>query len=103
MAQAVKGVRRGEERTLAQASASSARRGRPVPDRGNTQPLSVSWEHGHQRRGEVMTGKTQKTKARGRLDVSEGRTVVTMLDYQGCPIVTYSVVDKRAKPSRGTS
>ena len=50
-----------------------------------------------------MTGKTQKTKARGRLDVSEGRTVVTMLDHQGCPIVTYSVVDKRAKPARGAS
>ncbi len=53
--------------------------------------------------GEVMTGKKQQTKAQGRLDVREDRTVVTMLDYQGCPVVTYSVVDKRAKPSRGTS
>jgi len=50
-----------------------------------------------------MTGKELETKARGRLDVSEGRTVVTMLDYQGCPVVTCSVVDKRAKPSRGSS
>ena len=50
-----------------------------------------------------MTGKKLKTKARGRLDVREGRTIVTMLDYDGSPIVTYSVVDKRAKPLRGTS
>ena len=58
-------------------------------------------------KGEVMTGKELKTKARGRLDVSEGRTVVTMLDYQGCAVVTYSVVDKRANPNapaqRGSS
>jgi hypothetical protein len=51
----------------------------------------------------VMTGRKQQTKAQGRLDVREGRTVVTTLDYQGCPVVTYSVVDKRGKPSRGTS
>ena len=50
-----------------------------------------------------MTGKELKTKARGRLDVREERTVVTMLDYQGCPVVTYSVVDKRGKPARGAS
>jgi hypothetical protein len=50
-----------------------------------------------------MTGKKQQTKEQGRLDVREERTVVTMLDYDGSPIVTYSVVDKRAKPSRGTS
>ena len=50
-----------------------------------------------------MTGKKQPTKEQGRLDVREERTVVTMLDYDGSPIVTYSVIDKRAKPSRGTS
>ena len=54
-----------------------------------------------------MTGNNLETKARGRLDVSEGRTVVTMLDYQGCAVVTYSVVDKRANPNdpaqRGSS
>jgi hypothetical protein len=50
-----------------------------------------------------MTDTKHQTKAQGRLDVREGRTVVTMLDYQGCPVVTYSVVDKRGKPSRGTS
>ena len=50
-----------------------------------------------------MTDTKQQTKAQGHLDVREGRTVVTMLDYQGCPVVTYSVVDKRGKPSRGTS
>ena len=50
-----------------------------------------------------MTGKKQQRKAQGRLDVREGRTVVTMLDYQGCPVVTYSVADKRGKPARGSS
>jgi hypothetical protein len=51
-----------------------------------------------------MTGKKQQTKEQSRnVDVREERTVVTMLDYDGSPIVTYSVVDKRAKPSRGTS
>ena len=49
-----------------------------------------------------MTGKKQQ-KEQGRVDVREERTVVTMLDYDGSPIVTYSVVDKRAKPSRGSS
>ena len=29
--------------------------------------------------------------------------IVTMLDYEGCPVVTYSVVDKHANPSRGAS
>jgi hypothetical protein len=50
-----------------------------------------------------MTGKKQQTRARGCLDVREGRTVVTVLDDQGCPVVTYRVVDKRGKPSRGSS
>jgi hypothetical protein len=50
-----------------------------------------------------MTGKKRQTRARGRLDVRERRTVVTMLDSQGCPVVTYSVVDKRGKPAQGTS
>ena len=46
-----------------------------------------------------MTGRELETKARVRLDVSQGRTVVTLLDYQGCAVVTYSVVDKRANPN----
>ena len=50
-----------------------------------------------------MIDKKQQTKEQGRLDVREERTVVTMLDYDGSPIVTYSVVDKRAKSSRGSS
>ena len=28
---------------------------------------------------------------------------VPMLDYEGSPVVTYSVADKRAKPARGAS
>jgi hypothetical protein len=28
---------------------------------------------------------------------------VTMLDYEGSPVVTYSVADKQAKPPRGAS
>ena len=32
-----------------------------------------------------MTGRKQQTKEQGRLDVREGRTVVTMLDYRGAP------------------
>ena len=36
------------------------------------------------------------------LDPHQKQTV-TMLDYEGSPVVTYSVADNRAKPSRGTS
>jgi hypothetical protein len=51
-----------------------------------------------------MTDKKQKTKEQGRnIDVREPQATVTMLDYEGSPVVTYSVVDKRAKPSRGSS
>ena len=52
-----------------------------------------------------MTGKKQKPKTeQGRsLDPREAQATVTMLDYEGSPVVTYSVTDKRAKPSRGTS
>ena len=48
-----------------------------------------------------MSGKKQKTKKEpGRsLEVREPQATVTMLDYEGSPVVTYSVVDKRAKPS----
>jgi hypothetical protein len=75
-----------------------------VSVRGNTQPLAgVFGSNDINEREEVMTGKKQKTKEQGRLDLREERTVVTMLDYDGSPIVTYSVVDKRAKSSRGTS
>jgi hypothetical protein len=51
-----------------------------------------------------MTGKKQNSeKEQGRkLEVPEKQTV-TMLDYEGSPVVTYSIVDKRAKPSRGAS
>ena len=52
-----------------------------------------------------MTGKTPKSKqeqSRG-VEVREAPATVTMLDYEGSPVVTYSVTDKRAKPSRGTS
>ena len=52
-----------------------------------------------------MGNKKQKTrKERDRtLQVPEEPATVTMLDYEGSPVVTYSVIDKRAKPSRGTS
>ena len=54
---------------------------------------------------EIMSGKSQKTKQeQGRtLQVPEEKATVTMLDYEGSPVLTYSVVDKRAKTSRGTS
>lgn len=56
-----------------------------------------------------MTGKKQQTKkeAGRNLDVREPQATVTMLDYEGSPVVTYSVVDKRANPKdpaqRGSS
>jgi hypothetical protein len=39
------------------------------------------------------------------LRTTDGRAeqAVTMLDYEGSPVVTYSVVDKRGKPARGSS
>ena len=51
-----------------------------------------------------MTGKKQKTTKEQvpDVDVREQQTV-TMLDYEGSPVVTYSVVDKREKPARGAS
>jgi hypothetical protein len=55
-----------------------------------------------------MTDKKQKTKEQGRnIDVREPQATVTMLDYEGSPVVTYSIVDKRANPKapaqRGSS
>ena len=51
-----------------------------------------------------MTGRKQKSKKEQSrsLDVREAQATVTMLDYEGSPVVTYSVTGKRAKPSRGT-
>ena len=46
--------------------------------------------------------KQAKTKQGLKLEVPRKQTV-TMLDYEGQPVVTYSVVDKRAKPSRDAS
>jgi hypothetical protein len=51
-----------------------------------------------------MTGKKQKTdRTQGPKLVVREQQTVTMLDYEGSPVVTYSVVDKREKPSRGAS
>jgi hypothetical protein len=52
-----------------------------------------------------MSDKKQKTKKvqDRNLDVLQEPAAVTMLDYEGQTVVTYSVVDKRAKPSRGAS
>ncbi len=63
-----------------------------------------------------MSGKKQKAappespgamKVPGRVEWPnlvgpEGRAV-TMLDYEGSPVVTFSVADNRVKPSRGAS
>ena len=54
-----------------------------------------------------MSDKKQKAKEQGRsLDVREPQAI-TMLDYEGSPVVTYSIGDKRAKPKdpaqRGSS
>jgi hypothetical protein len=55
-----------------------------------------------------MSDKKQKAKEQGRsLDVREPQATITMLDYEGSPVVTYSIGDKRAKPKdpaqRGSS
>ena len=51
-----------------------------------------------------MIDKKQTTKKdQGRNFEVPGKQTVTMLDYEGQPVVTYSVVDKRAKPSRDAS
>ena len=60
-----------------------------------------------------MTGKKQKAaqpkavKVPGRVEwpnlAGPEEQTVTMLDYEGSPVVTYSVADKGAKPSRGAS
>ena len=52
-----------------------------------------------------MSDKKQKTKKvqDRNFDARQEPAAVTMLDYEGSPVVTYSVVDKRAKPSRGVS
>ena len=60
------------------------------------------------KRKEVMTDKKQKTKEQGRnIDVREPQATVTMLDYEGSPVVTYSIIDKHANPKapaqRGSS
>ena len=36
------------------------------------------------------------------LNAPEGQAV-TMLDYEGQPVITYRVADKRAKPAQGAS
>jgi hypothetical protein len=64
-------------------------------------------------KGEVMTNKKQKAKAvklPGRVEMpnvtvrnAPDEQAVTMLDYEGSPVVTYRAADKGARPSRGAS